>query len=63
MRSEGLSAANYTSFDEFASVRDEWDEFIEHSGSDIYFTFGCLETWWKYYGRNRVLRCFLIRKA
>ena len=58
MRSEGLSTAIYTSFDELASVRDEWDEFIEHSGSDIYFTFDWLETWWKYYGRNHVLRCF-----
>jgi len=63
VRSEALSTEIYTSFDELASVRNEWDEFIERSGSDIYFTFDWLETWWKYYGRNRVLRCFLIRKA
>jgi len=33
MRSEGLSTAIFTSFDELASVRDEWDEFIESAAA------------------------------
>ena len=34
---------------------------MERVGSDLYFTFDWLETWWKYYGSDRQLRCFVVR--
>jgi CelD/BcsL family acetyltransferase involved in cellulose biosynthesis len=51
----------FETLDELSAAREEWDKFVERSGSDIYFTFDWLETWWKYYAGNRLLRCFLIR--
>ena len=50
-----------STFSELAPFRDEWDSFVERIGSDIYFTVDWLETWWKYYGSERQLRCFLVR--
>ena len=57
-----LSVKIMGSFDELATVAEEWDSFVERSGSDIYFVTDWLEAWWTYYGKNRTLRCFLIRK-
>ena len=57
-----LSVTIIGSFDELAAVAEEWDNFVERSGSDIYFVTDWLEAWWTYYGKNRTLRCFLIRK-
>ena len=57
-----LSVKIMGSFDELATVADEWDDFVERSGSDIYFVTDWLEAWWTHYGKNRTLRCFLIRK-
>jgi len=57
-----LSVTIIGSFDELATVAEEWDSFVERSGSDIYFVTDWLEAWWTYYGKNRRLRCFLIRK-
>ena len=50
-----------TTFAALAPFRGEWDAFVERVGSDVYFTFDWLETWWKYYGSDRQLRCFVIR--
>jgi CelD/BcsL family acetyltransferase involved in cellulose biosynthesis len=47
--------------EELLDVRTKWDAFIEGSGSDIYFTTDWLVTWWKYYSRDLLLRCFFIR--
>jgi len=57
-----LSVTIIGSFDELATVAKEWDDFVARSGSDIYFVFDWLEAWWTYYGKDRGLRCFLIRK-
>ena len=57
-----LSVTIIGSFDELAAVAEEWDNFVERSGSDIYFVTDWLEAWWTYYGKNRTLRCFLIQK-
>jgi CelD/BcsL family acetyltransferase involved in cellulose biosynthesis len=56
-----VTVSLFETFAELLSVRSEWDAFVEKSGSDIYFTFDWLETWWKYYGAGRRLRCFLLR--
>jgi CelD/BcsL family acetyltransferase involved in cellulose biosynthesis len=60
-KKRGLTTTVLKTFGEFSRVREEWDRFVEHSGSDIYFTFDWLETWWKYYGHNRQPRLFFIR--
>ena len=52
-----------SSFPELATFRDEWDAFVERVGSDIYFTIDWLESWWKYYGSGRELRCLIIRSG
>ena len=56
-----LTVTIFESFQSMAAIRDEWDAFVEASGSDIYFTIDWLQIWWKYYGHNRTLRCFLFR--
>ena len=58
-----LEVLTFASFGELGLARDEWDAFVAQSGSDIYFTFDWLETWWKHYGADRSLRCFLIRQG
>ena len=59
----GLNLVIFESFDRLAVVRDEWDKVVARFGGDIYFTFDWLETWWKHYGADRSLRCFLIRQG
>jgi CelD/BcsL family acetyltransferase involved in cellulose biosynthesis len=41
-------------------VRDEWDSFVEQSGSDIYFTVDWLQAWWTHYGRGRAFHGFIV---
>ena len=42
-------------------VRDEWDGFVEQSGSDIYFTVDWLQAWWTHYGRGRTFHGLIAR--
>jgi CelD/BcsL family acetyltransferase involved in cellulose biosynthesis len=42
-------------------VRAEWDDFVERSGSDIYFTVDWLETWWEHYGCGRTFAGLILR--
>jgi CelD/BcsL family acetyltransferase involved in cellulose biosynthesis len=62
MHDSDLRLSIYTTFDELRGVRDEWDRFVAAIGSDIYFTFDWLETWWTYYGRGRQLRVFIVSR-
>ncbi len=57
-----LSVTIIGSSDELATIAEEWDNFVERSGSGINFVTDWLEAWWTYYGKNRTLRCFLIQK-
>jgi CelD/BcsL family acetyltransferase involved in cellulose biosynthesis len=41
------------SIEDLDCIRDEWDGFVERSGSDIYFTVDWLQAWWTHYGRGR----------
>ena len=43
---DSLSVTIIGSFDELATVAEEWDSFVERSGSDIYFVTDWLEAWW-----------------
>jgi CelD/BcsL family acetyltransferase involved in cellulose biosynthesis len=49
------------SFEELATVREEWDAFIQSVGGDIYMTYDWCRTWWEYYGDGRELRILLFR--
>jgi len=48
VRVEGIG-----SLEDLDAVRDEWDDFVEHNGGDIYFTVDWLQAWWAYYGKGR----------
>lgn len=60
-RDSTLSVQILGSVDDLDSVRGEWDEFVEHSGSDIYFTVDWLQAWWAHYGRRRDFVGLLVR--
>jgi CelD/BcsL family acetyltransferase involved in cellulose biosynthesis len=49
----GLRIERLTSLDDLDRIRDEWDGFVEQTGSDIYFTVDWLQAWWTHYGRRR----------
>lgn len=58
-----LSCRVVTSFEEIAAMREEWDEFVEAIGGDIYMTFDWCRVWWQHYGTNRELQIFLFREG
>lgn len=60
-RNSTLSVEILGSVDDLDSVRFEWDDFVEHSGSDIYFTVDWLQAWWAHYGRQRDFVGLLVR--
>jgi CelD/BcsL family acetyltransferase involved in cellulose biosynthesis len=49
------------SLEDLDRVRDEWDGFVEESGSDIYFTVDWLQAWWTHYGRGRTFEGLIVR--
>ncbi len=51
----------YNNFEELETIQQEWDDFIESVGSEIFLTYDWCRIWWKYYGRNRDLRVFIFR--
>ena len=51
----------YNNFEELQSVQQEWDDFIEENGGDIFLTYDWCRVWWKYYGENRDLKVFVFR--
>jgi CelD/BcsL family acetyltransferase involved in cellulose biosynthesis len=42
-------------------LRREWDDFVERSGSDIYFTVDWLQAWWTHYGGGRAFEGLIVR--
>jgi CelD/BcsL family acetyltransferase involved in cellulose biosynthesis len=57
----GLSVERLGSLDDLDPVREEWDGFVEESGSDIYFTVDWLQAWWMHYGRGRTFEGLIVR--
>ena len=51
----------FESFDELASMQQEWDNFVESVGSEIFLTYDWCRIWWKHYGKNRDLKVFVFR--
>jgi CelD/BcsL family acetyltransferase involved in cellulose biosynthesis len=58
-----ITCSVYSSFEEVAGIRVEWDDFVESVGGDIYLTFDWCRIWWRYYGDSRKLRLFVFRKG
>jgi CelD/BcsL family acetyltransferase involved in cellulose biosynthesis len=48
----GLRIERVGSVEGLSRVRDGWDDFVEQSGSDVYFTVEWLQAWWAHYGRG-----------
>ena len=57
----GLRIDHVHSLEDLDRVRDEWDSFVEQSGSDIYFTVDWLQAWWTHYGRGRTFHGLIAR--
>jgi CelD/BcsL family acetyltransferase involved in cellulose biosynthesis len=55
-----LRIERIASLEDLDRVRDEWDSFVEHVGSDIYFTVDWLQAWWTHYGRGRAFHGFIV---
>jgi CelD/BcsL family acetyltransferase involved in cellulose biosynthesis len=55
-----LRIERIASLEDLDRVRDEWDGFVEQSGSDIYFTVDWLQAWWTHYGRGRAFHGFIL---
>ncbi len=51
----------FDNFDELAPIQQEWDNFVESVGAEIFLTYDWCRVWWKYYGKNRSLRIFVFR--
>jgi len=56
-----IRVEEYNDFGALASIQQEWDDFVELVGSDIFMTYDWCRVWWKFYGKNRDLRVFVFR--
>ena len=56
-----LGVERLGALEDLDAIRDEWDGFVERSGSDIYFTVDWLQAWWTHYGRGRAFEGFVVR--
>ena len=52
----------FQSFDDAKALQKEWDEFIARIDGEIFLTYDWCRIWWKYYGRGRDLKIFVMRQ-
>ncbi|RPJ64764.1 MAG: GNAT family N-acetyltransferase [Alphaproteobacteria bacterium] len=57
-----IQADVYTSFENTGDIKQQWDNFIELIGSEIFLTCDWCRIWWQYYGKGRKLRIFIFKK-
>lgn len=57
----GVQVDVLESFDELAPMQQEWDDFVESVGAEIFLTYDWCRIWWKYYGKKRELKVFVFR--
>jgi CelD/BcsL family acetyltransferase involved in cellulose biosynthesis len=55
-----VTCSVYSSFEDIAGLREEWDSFVESVNGDIYLTYDWCLVWWKFYGKGRSLQLFLF---
>lgn len=58
---KNIRVEEYNDFGALASMQQEWDDFVELVGSDIFMTYDWCQIWWKYYSKKRDLRVFVFR--
>ncbi len=57
-----ITVERISDINEFESIKDMWNELLMRSSdNNIYLTHEWLSTWWKYYGKGKKLRIFLIK--
>jgi CelD/BcsL family acetyltransferase involved in cellulose biosynthesis len=59
--SKGIHVDVFDNFNELASMQQEWDDFVESVGAEIFLTYDWCRVWWKYYGENRAMKIFVFR--
>jgi CelD/BcsL family acetyltransferase involved in cellulose biosynthesis len=52
----------FHSFDVLLAMQQEWDDFMESVGAEVFLTFDWCRVWWNYYGKDRDLMVFIFRK-
>jgi CelD/BcsL family acetyltransferase involved in cellulose biosynthesis len=57
----GAVVETFCSFDELVAIQQEWDDFMESIGAEVFLTFDWCKVWWSYYGKNRELYIFIFR--
>ncbi len=53
----------YKNFEELQNIREQWDNFIESIGCEIFLTYDWCRIWWKHYGQAKPLRIFVFKDA
>lgn len=56
-----LQLANYDSFAALHEFREQWDDFVERTGGDLFTSFDWCEVWWKHFGVGRKLDVHIAR--
>jgi len=51
----------FNAFNEIAPMQQEWDDFVESMGGEIFLTYDWCRVWWNYYGKRRDLLVFVFR--
>ena len=60
---DNITVEIYHIFDALANMQQEWDDFIESVGGEIFLTYDWCRIWWKYYGHKRDLTIFVFRNG
>ena len=60
-KEKSLDVIVYENFEDLASMQEEWDGFMESIRGEIFLTYDWCRVWWKYYGKNRDLKIFILR--
>jgi CelD/BcsL family acetyltransferase involved in cellulose biosynthesis len=61
--SRAISCECFNDFATLATLRDDWDRFVEAVGGDVYCSFDWCRIWWRYYAYRRRLCVFIFRAA
>jgi hypothetical protein len=58
----GLQVEVYNNFEQLQTMKSEWDTFVQTVGAEIFLTYDWCRLWWKYYGKGRDLRVYVLRR-
>jgi len=52
----------FEDFESLSGMQQNWDRFMEEMNAEIFLSYDWCKIWWKYYGKDRVLKIFLFKK-